>query len=466
MTVTTLILILVVVNNIWAGLNVYNGIALLRSKASKWVAHNSKSSIEKLTRVNAIGLPRITLLIAAYHEAEVISSTLNFCSRLRYPKDKLEIIVITEEDDKDTRRAIAPALKHYSFIKSVVVTKDNKLPKGKPRALNEGLAYATGDIIGVLDAEDVVEPDLLLKVAQKITFDGYDVVQGILDPVNDGSSWFSLMERAEYGYWYRYYLEALEKTGYPMPLGGTTNFMKRSVFDEIGAWKAGALTEDFELGMRLYNSGKKVGSFYASTEHSSENHGLMHGVIGSYGDWNYRKPYKIGMLNAVTKEESPQDWSAWHRQRTRWQQGKIQTFRTYVKEPPIGFWKKFHVYIAVAQPHIAFINLLGIALNVYAMLIGEIFPTPLLLLTYINFCGILMYCTMSSYGYLKMAEKRNPHERIMRALIVFISTPAYWAFQWVSDLRAMKREYVNHSTVWFKTEHIGHASKKGGEPQK
>ncbi len=436
-------------------LNIYNGMALVRSKLIKWKDRNGQSSITTMPSVDADDLPTISVLIAAYHEASVIGKNLRISSKLRYPKDKLELIIITEEGDAETRAAIAPFIKRYHFIKSVIVPQDSIYPKGKPRALNLGLIGAKGEIIGVLDAEDIIEPDLLLKVAQKITFEGYDVVQGVLDPVNEDSGWFSLMERAEYGYWYRHYLEALEKSGYPMPLGGTTNFLKRSILDEMGGWEAGNLTEDFALGMRLFNANKKVGMLNTSIRRYDGSQDNTRWIMNRPTNTKYNEQYKVGMLNAVTREESPPNWLGWHRQRTRWQQGKIQTFRNYVSNPPDGFTKKLHVYIAVMQPHIAFMNLIGISLNVYAMLVKDIFPYPLLLLTYLNFCGIVMYCVISSYGYLQATDESNKRKRLTKALLVGLSTPIYWLFQWASDIRAAKREYINQSTEWFKTEHEG-----------
>jgi glycosyltransferase XagB len=71
------------------------------------------------------------------------------------------------------------------------------LPKGrvktKPRALNFALGFSSGDIIGVLDAEDAPEKDQLLKVANQFAMADSRLVclQGRLDFYNAYKNWLT-----------------------------------------------------------------------------------------------------------------------------------------------------------------------------------------------------------------------------------------------------------------------------------
>lgn len=452
MTTSTLNLFLAVFNVIWVVINFYNFSALAVGEYTLYKSHRGKGQqpVQPPSREERSNLPKISILLAAYHEMTVLPNNLRACLKLNYPRDRMELIVVTEEDDRGTRAAIRPFIKRYKFIRSVIVPKDSPYPRGKPRALDIGLLKAKGSIIGVLDAEDVVSPNLLQEVAQKMTREDYDVVQGILDPVNDESGWFSLMERAEYGYWYRHYLYALSLSGYPLPLGGTTNFIRKSVLDALGGWETGNLTEDFELGLKIYNT-RKI------SERAEPSYMSYGGVLSTYPGRRYVEMprYKVGLLNSITKEEAPSTWQGWHRQRTRWQQGKLQTLENYARNPPPGFLGKIHIFLFTMQPHIVFINLIGISLSVAAVLTHDLLPLTLAILTYINFCGIVIYSTMNAYGYLQASKDDNRKGRMGAAIFVGLSTPVYWIFQWISDMRAAKREYVNNSTEWFKTEHTG-----------
>lgn len=70
----------------------------------------------------------------------------------------------------------------------------------------------------------------------------------------------------------------------PIPLGGTSNHLRRSVLDEIGgAWDPFNVTEDADLGVRIAESG-----------------------------------YRTAVLNSTTLEEANSDTINWIRQRSRW----------------------------------------------------------------------------------------------------------------------------------------------------
>ena len=80
-------------------------------------------------------------------------------------------------------------------------------------------------------------------------------------------------------------------------LGGTSNHFKVSVLKEIGYWDAYNVTEDADLGVRLYSKG-----------------------------------YKVHIIGSKTLEEAPISLINWLTQRTRWIKGFIQTiyvFRVY-----------------------------------------------------------------------------------------------------------------------------------------
>jgi len=414
----------------WLTINGYNFGTLVRGRSSDEV------SVKELSKLDEKQLPNITVLVPAYHESNVIRHTLRTLSAADYPKDRIEILPLLEREDHATIDAVKAIASSDSKIRPVII--DGEEPKGKPAALNEGLKHATGEIVGVIDAEDKIDPLLFKKVAHKINVSGYDAVQGLLYPKNE-EGLVNLMQKAENGYWYGRFLRTLEKSGYPMPLGGTTNFFKKSVLLELGGWDPKNLTEDFDLGLRLFNSKKKVGHIMPDGEHSAAK----------------EKAYKVGMFESRTDEETPIGFEAWLRQRTRWQQGKIQTFKKFLRDPPKTLGKKIHTYMATLEPHLAVVNLTGIGVSAFAYASKAQLEPWLQALTTLNLAAIASYSAMNGLGYLEATKGETVRFRGAKALFAAVSTPAYWTMQWAADLRAIYREEIKKEKNWEKTAHTG-----------
>ena len=52
-------------------------------------------------------LPRYSVLVPLYHEAAVVPHLLAALADLRWPRDRLEVLLLVEEDDAATRAALA-----------------------------------------------------------------------------------------------------------------------------------------------------------------------------------------------------------------------------------------------------------------------------------------------------------------------------------------------------------------------
>ena len=317
--------------------------------------------------------------------------------------------------------------------------------KGKPRALNYGLKLATGKVIAVLDAEDIVAKDSFIRAAYMMQKKDYQVVQGVLDLVNESDGWKNLMMRAEYGYWYNTYLKALKRSNYPLPLGGTTNFFKKEVLEKLGGWNSNNLTEDFELGMGIYAYNSRIKENLKKNKDPNKVDAFKKDMI------------KVGVIKSVTEEESPVTVNGWMRQRTRWQQGKIQTLRDYRRgDKDLDLKTRAIIFFSSMQPHLSIINLTGLGISIYAYF-DKALSLPVEILAGFNALMVGFYATMNSLSYLKVTkdQKETIKYRRLKAVITGVTLPAYWAMQWAADIKAFKLEYVNKSNEWYKTEHFG-----------
>ncbi len=475
-------------NVVWAGVNAYNFSALLRRGKPN---ATDPQELQKFMR-DYSDMPKISVLLPAYHEANVLDESVSALCNSNYPKEKFEILVLLEHDDKDTINTAAQLALKYNTVRPILVS--SKLYKNKPNALNHGLNLSKGKIVGVIDAEDIVEGDLLLTVAYSIIKKGYDVVQGVLDMVNENDGWKNLMQRAEYSYWFQHLLPGMEKAGLPLPLGGTTNFFRADLLRSVGGWDPKNLTEDFELGIRLYNlnlakaaeqkkqikQGKDNTTYYPYINPYTADFYAKHaqdysdqdidGVLNKidrkqHGPANYiQSTVQIKMVHSVTEEESPTSWSAWMAQRRRWQQGKIRTARTYAINMPKTAKGKVNTAMVVLAPHISVLNISGIAIGAYAFATHAL-SAPVLMFTYFNIASMFAYCIANGLSYAAVAKpEQKPHYRL-RAAMVTITTPAYWVMQWAADMEALKREYIDKNSTWDKTEHKGRHFKHSTKSQ-
>src|SRR5262249_158463 len=105
-------------------------------------------------------LPVYTILIPVYHEAEVFPTLVRAIERLNYPKAKLDVKILLEEDDLETID-VARRSNFASHFRLIVVP--HGPPRGKPKACNYGLIYARGDYVVIYDVEDIPDPDQLKK---------------------------------------------------------------------------------------------------------------------------------------------------------------------------------------------------------------------------------------------------------------------------------------------------------------
>lgn len=233
-------------------------------------------------------LPVYTIIAALYDEAASVGQLLQAIVALDYPKEKLDVILVVEPDDLDTRAAIARWGPPPTFQ---VLVAPATLPRTKPKALNWALPFARGSFVTVYDAEDIPEPNQLRAALEAFRAHGARTVcvQASLCINNAADSWLSCMFAAEYAGQFDVFLPGLAKLGLPLPLGGSSNHFRTAALREIGGWDAYNVTEDADLGFRLARAGYRATTF-AST----------------------------------TFEEAPAQFGSWLRQRSRWMKGWLR----------------------------------------------------------------------------------------------------------------------------------------------
>ncbi len=377
-------------------------------------------SDEEVKSLDEKDLPVYTVLVPVYKEPEVIGILINSLKKMNYPQNKLDVILLLEEDDKETLQA-AKAQRPPSNWRFIIVP--NSLPKTKPKACNYGLFFARGKYLTIYDAEDVPEPDQLKKavLAFKKGGDEYICFQAALNYFNRDENFLTKMFTLEYSYWFDYLLPGLYNLKLPIPLGGTSNHFDVEKLRGIGAWDPFNTTEDADLGVRAFGRG-----------------------------------YKVGVINSTTYEEANAKVKNWIRQRSRWIKGYMQTWlvharnsRKLYKTVGLRGFLAFHLLIG-GTPFVFLINPIMWAMFLFWLLTHtralDIFFPPFVL--YISLFNLLFGNFMGVYLNMIAVFSRKYYKLLPYALL----NPIYWMLHSRASYKALY-ELFTKPFYWQKTQH-------------
>jgi len=375
-----------------------------------------------IPRLKEADLPRYTVLVAMFREARVLPDLVAALEALDYPPAKLDIKLVLEEVDAETIAA-ANALRLPPHFEVMIVP--DGTPRTKPRALNYALQFATGDYLVIYDAEDRPDPDQLRKAAGRFRDAPREVVclQARLTFDNASENWLAKQFAIEYASLFGGILPMLDAARLPLPLGGTSNHFRINVLRRIGAWDPHNVTEDADLGIRLY-----------------------------------RRGLRAEVLDSTTYEEAACQPGNWLRQRTRWLKGWVQTYGVHMRQPlrlarqlGIGGFLAFQghfggiILAALVYP-------LSCAIIVHDAASGLIFqPTEsafghqIWLIAVFNL--IAGYAASVALGFFVLRGKRA---RGLAPQLLFI--PIYWLFISAAAYRAIY-QLIKAPHYWEKTEH-------------
>lgn len=254
-------------------------------------------SEQAITRLDDADLPIYSILVPVYKEPEVVPRLLKALARMDYPREKLDVLLLMEEDDVETIRS-AKAARPPSFFRFIIVPEC--LPRTKPKACNYGLHFCRGEYVTIYDAEDIPEPDQLKKAVAAFRQGDERLlcVQAALNYFNSDENYLTRMFTLEYTYWFDDLLPGLDRFQLPIPLGGTSNHFRLETLRQLGAWDPFNVTEDADLGIRATANG-----------------------------------YRVGVIRSTTYEEANKAFKNWIRQRSRWIKGYMQTWLVHNRRP-------------------------------------------------------------------------------------------------------------------------------------
>jgi signal transduction histidine kinase/cellulose synthase/poly-beta-1,6-N-acetylglucosamine synthase-like glycosyltransferase/CheY-like chemotaxis protein/HAMP domain-containing protein len=400
--------------------------------------------------------PPISILLPGYNEEAGIVESVRSLLSLRYPE--FEVLVINDGstdatlhrlDDafelvpihKALREAVSTAPVHGTYIarrhpELIVI---DKAHHGKADALNAGLNAARHRYVCAVDADAILEPDALLRVAKPILDDpelvaatggivrivnGCRVEHGHVVEVGLPSSRLATLQIIEY---FRAFLVGRmgwSSIGSLIIISGAFGLFRRSVVEAVGGWWTGTVGEDVELVVRIHRYLREQG-----------------------------EPYSIVFVpDPVCWTEVPEDLGTLSRQRRRWQRGlgeALWRHRSVLCRPRYGVLGLLAFpYFLVFELLGPVIEAIGVPVVLLAVLIGRISYTFLAALLVVSvLLGALL--SIAALALEEFSFRRHRHRGDIQRMLVFSIAENFgyrqlvtaWRFLALVDLLRGKREW-------------------------
>ncbi|HEX4364307.1 MAG TPA: glycosyltransferase family 2 protein, partial [Solirubrobacteraceae bacterium] len=229
--------------------------------------------------------------------------------------------------------------------------------------------------------------------------------------------WFT----SEYGSWFMVILPGLVTVDAPIPLGGTSNHIRTADLIRVGGWDPYNVTEDADLGIRLYREG-----------------------------------LRSAVLDSATLEEANSDGINWIKQRSRWLKGYLQTWLVHMRAPrtlwrelgPAGF-VGFNLMVG-GTPLLTALNPLFWLLALiwvagHPSQVQAVFPAW-------NFYGAGLSLVIGNACTIYMNVVAARLLALNQLLLATLLSPIYWAMMSIAAIKAIV-QLVTNPSYWEKTAH-------------
>ena len=341
--------------------------------------------------------PGVSLLVPAYNEEAGIVTSVKALLSLRYPRHEVVVVddgsadgtlarLVEAFDLVDLPRDVPQDIPVRANVRGVYVPRDGrtrlvvvaKENSGRSEALNLGVNVASEPLVAMIDADSVLEPDALLRVAKPFADDptrvvatggtirpvnGCRVVSGRIIDVEAPRTWLPRIQLVEYLRAYLVGRTGWSRFGGLILISGAFGLFRRDVLVDVGGLDPDSIGEDFELVLRIHRRMR-----------------------------DQRADYRVEFVpEPVSWTEVPSSLKVLRNQRRRWHRGLWETLWQY---RGMLFRPRYGRIGFVALPYYWAFELIAPLLEFYGIIV-----VPLaLLLGVINIPFALLFLALA-YGY-------------------------------------------------------------------
>ena len=238
-------------------------------------------------------LPRVTVQLPIFNEQFVVDRLIEACSKLEYPRDRIEFQLL--DDSTDETKEVAAAICERYRAQGMPIQYIHRVNRHgyKAGALDAGLKTATGEFIAIFDADFVPPPDWIMQVIHHFAEPEIGMVQTRWTHLNRDYSFLTQVEAILLDGHFVLEHGGRARSGVFFNFNGTAGMWRAKVIPEAGGWQHDTLTEDTDLSYRAQLKG-----------------------------WKFKY-----LPHVTCPAELPIEMTAFKTQQARWAKGLIQTSR-------------------------------------------------------------------------------------------------------------------------------------------
>lgn len=409
--------------------------------------------------------PPVSVLAPAFNEELTIAESVRSQLSLQYPEFELVVIndgskddtigVLKREFDLHVVHRSAPIALHQTRVKAVyashkypqllVIDKENGR---KADAINCGISYSQYGLICVIDADSIIDPDGLLRATEPFMFDdgeliavggsirianGCDISGGFVNRIGTPAGWVPRFQCLEY---FRAFLAgrvAFSALSILLLISGAFGIFRRDLVMAVGGYRHDTVGEDLEILVRMQRYMRER-----------------------------KQPYKVAFLPDVCCwTEAPANLKGIKNQRSRWQQGALETIVGHAK---MLFNPRYGRIGMVAMPMMIIEDLIGPPIELVGYLVlplGFWMDIISWQVAVAFLCMTAVFGTALSVGALALEERQlrpspTPKDLAMLATAAFVENFGYRQVNLLYRLRGI-RAYLKGNTTWAAVERVGFA---------
>jgi cellulose synthase/poly-beta-1,6-N-acetylglucosamine synthase-like glycosyltransferase len=416
--------------------------------------------------------PPVSVLAPAFNEELTIAESVRSQLSLQYPEFELVVIndgskddtigVLKREFDLQLVNRPVPVALHKTRTKAVyqsakfprllVIDKENGR---KADAINCGISYSQYGLICVIDADSIIDPDGLLRATEPFLVDdgsliavggsirianGCDISGGHVNQIGTPKGLVARFQCLEY---FRAFLAgrvAFSKLRILLLISGAFGIFKRETVMAVGGYRHDTVGEDLEILVRMQRYMREQ-----------------------------KRPYHVAFLPDVCCwTEAPANLKGIKNQRSRWQQGAMETIAAHKK---MILNPKYGRIGMVAMPIMIIEDLIGPPAELLGYLVLplgvwlDIMSWKIAAAFYVFTC---IFGTALSIGALALEEQQlrptpNTKGLWMLAIAAFVENFGYRQMNLIYRLRGM-RAYFKGNTTWAAVERVGFARAPAASP--